>query len=202
MNVWNQHRVQPLLLLCDLCESVIQHGTDNYSTTDPATQQQPKGQLVEPAVTQQPKEQCPIAQRDEGIWYKVLTIKARSEKAYHRSLIYQASNMSLTNFDAFPSLTDFSAAATADALKWTDLEQHVVYQIVNTGTVNTRHGQSIILSFQKADGSSCSAWACGMLSTAAARPMIMVSSRLFVLATGRKTSKNGRVYNSYQLMAL
>ena len=37
----------------------------------------------------------------------------------------------------FPSLTDFSAAAAADALKWTDLEQNVVYQIVSTCTVNT-----------------------------------------------------------------
>ena len=76
--------------------------------------------------------------------------------------------MSLTNFVdqlEFPSLTDFSASATADALKCTDLEQNVVYQIVNTRTVNTQHGQSVILSLQKADGSSCSVWACGMLST-------------------------------------
>ena len=40
----------------------------------------------------------------------------------------------------FPSLTDFSAAVAADALKWTDLEQNAVYQIVSTRTVNTQHG--------------------------------------------------------------
>ena len=79
--------------------------------------------------------------------------------------------MSLTNFvdqldaPAIPSLTDFSASSTADALKWTDLEKNVVYQIVSTRTVNTQHGQSVILSLQKADGSSLSVWACGMLST-------------------------------------
>ena len=115
--------------------------------------------------------------------------------------------MSLTNFvdqldaPAFPSLADFSAAATADALKWTDLEQNVVYQIVSTRTANTQHGLSVILSLQKTGGSSCSAWACGMLSTELLQnPMIMVSSWLFVLATGKKTSNNGRVYNSYQLL--
>ena len=64
---------------------------------------------------------------------------------------------------SFPSLTDFSAAATADSLKWTDLDHSVVYQIVSTRTVNTQHGQSVILSLRKAVGSSCSAWACGML---------------------------------------
>ena len=98
-------------------------------------------------------------------------------------------NMSLINFvdqldapSSFPSLEDFSAAVTADALKWTDLEQKVGYQIVNTRTVITQHGQSVILSLQKADGSSCSAWACGMLSTELLQnPIIMVSSRLFVL---------------------
>ena len=76
--------------------------------------------------------------------------------------------MSLTNFvdqTAFPSLAGFGTAEAADALKWTDLEQNVVYQIVNTRTVNTQHGQSVILSLQKGDGSSCSTWACGMIST-------------------------------------
>ena len=113
--------------------------------------------------------------------------------------------MSLTNFfnqSALPSLADFSAA-TADALKLTDLEQNVAYQIVSTRTVNTQHGHSVILSLQKADRSRCSAWVCGMLSTELLQnPMVMVSARLFVLATGQKTSKNGRVYISYQLMPL
>ena len=114
--------------------------------------------------------------------------------------------MLLTNFvdqSAFSSLADFSAEATADTLKWTDLEQNVLYQILSTRTLNTQHGQTVILSLQNADESSCSVWACGMLSTELLKkPMVMVSSRLFVLATGQKTSKNGRVYNSYQLMPL
>ena len=55
--------------------------------------------------------------------------------------------------------------ATADALKRTNLEQDVVYQIPNTHTVNTQHEQSVILSLQKADGSGCTALARGMLST-------------------------------------
>ena len=118
-------------------------------------------------------------------------------------------NMALTDFvdqfstpgASFSALTDFSAAATADALKWTDLEQNVVYQIVSTCTVNTQHGQSVILSLQKADGSSCTVWACGMLTKELLQyPMMMASSRLFVLSTGMKTSKIGRVYNSYQLL--
>ena len=74
-----------------------------------------------------------------------------------------ASFSALTS-SSFPSLTDFSAAATADALKWTDLGHNVVYQIVSTRTVNTQHGQSVILSLQKSDESNCSVWACGMLA--------------------------------------
>ena len=102
---------------------------------------------------------------------------------------------------AFPSLEDFSAAVTADAIKWTDFEQNVFYQIVNTRTDNTQHGQSIILSLQKADGCTCSAWDSDMRTTELLQnPMIMESSRMFVLATGKKTSKNGRIYNSYQLL--
>ena len=54
---------------------------------------------------------------------------------------------------AFPSLADFNASLASEALKWTDLVQGAVYQIVSTRTVNTQHGQSIILSLQKADGS-------------------------------------------------
>ena len=124
-----------------------------------------------------------------------------TDQASHFSLNYQASNMSLfvDQIGAFPS-SDFNVTA----LKWTDLDQDVVYQITSTRTVNTHHGQSVILSLQKADGSSCSAWACGMLSKELLQnPMIMVSSRLFVLVTGMKTSKaNERVYNSYKLVTL
>ena len=63
---------------------------------------------------------------------------------------------------AFPTLPDFNASSASEALKWTDYVQDTVYQIVSTRTVNTQHGQSIILSIQKADGSCCSAWSCGM----------------------------------------
>ena len=127
-----------------------------------------------------------------------------TDQASHFSLNYQACNMSLENFagqiGAFSSLSDFNVTA----LEWTDLDQNVVHQITSTRIVNTQHGQSVILSLQKADGSSCSAWACGMLSKELLQnPMIMVSSRLFVLVTGKKTSKaNGRVYNSYKLVTL
>ena len=72
---------------------------------------------------------------------------------------------------AFPSLSDCNVTA----LKWTDLDKDVVYQITSTRTVNTQHGQSVI----QADGSSGSAWACGLLSKELLQnPMIMVSSRL------------------------
>ena len=107
-----------------------------------------------------------------------------------------ASFSALTS-SSLPSLTDFSASATSEALNWTDLEQNVVYQIVSTRTVNTQHGQSVILSLREADGSSCGVWACGMLTKELLQnPMMMVSSRLFLLSTGPKTSKIGRVYNS------
>ena len=113
--------------------------------------------------------------------------------------------MSLTNFvdqmdSVFPSLSDFNVTA----LKWTDLDQDIVYQITSTRTVNTQHGKSVIISLQKADRSSCSACACGMLSKELLQnPMIMVSARLFVLPTGKETSNaNGRVYNSYKLVKL
>ena len=64
---------------------------------------------------------------------------------------------------AFPLSADFNAIVS-EALKWTDFGQNTMYQIVSTCTLNTRHGQSVILSLQKADGSNCSAWACGMLT--------------------------------------
>ena len=68
------------------------------------------------------------------------------------------------NAPVFPTLEDFNASWTNEALKWTDLVQDTVYQIVSTRTVNTQHRPSIIVSLQKADGSCCIAWACGMLT--------------------------------------
>ena len=102
--------------------------------------------------------------------------------------------------DSFPTLKDFSV----NALKWTGLEEGVVHQIASARTVNTQHGQSTVLSLQREDGSCCTAWACGMLSTELLlNPMLLVNSRLLVLATGKKTSKaHGRIYYSYKLMSL
>ena len=103
---------------------------------------------------------------------------------------------------AFPTLADINACSTSEVLKWADLLQDTVYQIVPMRTVNTQPGQSIILSLQKADRSCCSAWACGMLTKELLKnPMAMVTSRLFVRPKGSKTSKIGRVYNSYQLLS-
>ena len=102
-----------------------------------------------------------------------------------------------------------------------------MYQIASTRTVNTQHGQSVVLSLQKADRFCCSVWACGIqarnpplaggggggglrshpLQNRASgiltiellqNPTMMVTSRLFIRPTGSKTSKFGRVYNSYQ----
>ena len=77
---------------------------------------------------------------------------------------------------------------SVDALKWTNLEE----------------GQSTALSLQREDGSCCTAWACGMLSTELLlNPMLLVNLRLFVVAIGKKVSKaHGRTYNSYKLMSL
>ena len=112
------------------------------------------------------------------------------DQSSHFILNYQASNMSLENFvdqiSDFPLLSDFIVTA----LRWTDLDQNVVYQITSTRTFNTQRGQSVILSLQKADGSNCIAWVCGMLSEELLQnPMIMVSSQLFVLVTGIKRGR-------------
>ena len=40
---------------------------------------------------------------------------------------------------AFPTFADFNTSSTSEALKWTDLVQDRVYQIVSTRTVNTQH---------------------------------------------------------------
>ena len=88
----------------------------------------------------------------------------------------------------------------AERVKWTDLAQDTAYQIVSTRTVNTQHGPSIILSLQKADGSCCNAWACGMLTKELLQNPMAMNSRLCVRPIGLRTSKIGRVYNSYQLM--
>ena len=101
-------------------------------------------------------------------------------------------NGALTDFvdqlNVFPTLTDFNASSTSEALKRTDL--------VSTRTVNTQHVQSIIMSLQKADEFCCRAWACGMLTKELLQnPMMMVSSWLFVRPMGSKTNKIRRVYN-------
>ena len=129
-------------------------------------------------------------------------IQSVNLKINHFNFVLRSNNMSqLIDFTvySFLALKDFSV----DALKWTDLEG-VVYQITSTRTVNTQHGQPIVLSLQSEGGSCCTVWACGILSTELLlNPMLLVNSRLFVVATGKKTSKtHGRIYNSYKLMTL
>ena len=99
--------------------------------------------------------------------------------------------------DRKPDYMDISNFPTSYYKQWTNLVQETVYQIVSTHTVNTQHGQSNILSLQKADGSCCSAWSWGMHTKELLQnPMVMVNSRLFVRPKGSKTSKIGRVYNA------
>ena len=76
--------------------------------------------------------------------------------------------------------------------------------VVSTKVVHTQHGQAVVLSLQKEDGTGCTAWACGVLSAELlGNPMLMVDSNLFVVATGEKTSKStGRVYNSDKIMSM
>ena len=81
-----------------------------------------------------------------------------------RSIAPASAFPTLVPTPAFPTLEDFNVSSTRETLKWTDLVQDTVYQIMSIRTVNTQHGQSIILSLQEADGCCCSAWACGMLT--------------------------------------
>ena len=53
----------------------------------------------------------------------------------------------LATVGLFLALKDFSV----DTLKWTDLEEGVVYHIVSTKVVHTQHGQAVVLSLQKED---------------------------------------------------
>ena len=112
--------------------------------------------------------------------------------------LLNAPSFDVLTSSSFPSLADFSAAMPQQRLiKWTDLKQGVVYQIESTRTVNTQHGQSVILSLQKAAGTRCSEWACGMLTKELLQnPILMLTSRLFIRPTGSKMSKIGMMYNS------
>ena len=87
-----------------------------------------------------------------------------------------ASSFSALTSTSFLSLPDFNASSSSEALKYTDVVQDVVYQIVSTRTVTIQHGQSFILFLQKTDGSCCSAWAYGMLTKELLQnPMTMVT---------------------------
>ena len=100
----------------------------------------------------------------------------------------------------FPTLEDFTTVAAG----WKELEENVVYQIMSTKIVNTHHGQSVVLSLQKEDGTCKTVWACGMLTAELlGNQMMTVNSNIFVVATGEKTSKSyGRIYNSSRLVSL
>ena len=76
----------------------------------------------------------------------------------------------IVKVNAFSASVDFNASSSSELLKWTDLEQNTLYRIVSTRAINTQHGQSVILSLQKADGSCCSAWACGVDEIVVAKP--------------------------------
>ena len=69
--------------------------------------------------------------------------------------VYAHVSFSALTSSSFQSLADFNASTTSEALKWKNLEQNTVSQIVSTHIVNTQHGQSVVLSLQKADGSRC-----------------------------------------------
>ena len=78
---------------------------------------------------------------------------------------------------AFPTLAEFNARTTTEALKWTDLTHDVVYQIILN-----MDNRLFSLSRKLMDQA--------------------VVHELCVRPTWSKTSKIGRVYNSYQLSYL
>ena len=59
-------------------------------------------------------------------------------------------NDALTDFvdqlNVFPTLEVFNASSTSEALKWTDLVQDTVYQIVSTRTIHSMGNRSFCLS--------------------------------------------------------
>ena len=67
----------------------------------------------------------------------VSTIKQEGSAEICKEITMNTSN-ALTNFvdqlnaPVFPTLEDFNASSTSEALKWTDLVQDTVYQIVST----------------------------------------------------------------------
>ena len=103
----------------------------------------------------------------------------------------------------FPSLGDFNDNSTG-ALKWKDLLVDMIYQVRSARSIHTQHGTAFILSLQTADGFCYNAWACGMLTKELLQNPSMLEDkqqlRLLIRPTGPKTSKNGRVYHSYQLL--
>ena len=85
------------------------------------------------------------------------------------SFVYQL------NAPVFPTLEDFNASSTSEALKWTYLVHDTVYQIVSRRTVYTQHGPSIILSR--------SFWACGMLKKELLQNPMMVNLAIICTTT-------------------
>ena len=72
-----------------------------------------------------------------------------------------------TSAAAFSTLEDFDEGSTG-ALKWKDLTQDRVYQILTARSINNQHGTSFVLSLHTADGFCYTAWACGILQNPSA----------------------------------
>ena len=103
----------------------------------------------------------------------------------------------------FPTLGYFDDNSSG-ALKWKDLLVNTIYQVRSARSIHTQHGTTFILSLETADGFWYNAWACGMLTKELLQNPSMLEDkqqlRMFIRPTGPKTSKNGRVCHSYQLL--
>ena len=128
----------------------------------------------------------------------VSTIK---QEGYTESCKEVTMNDTLTDLvDQLNVLEDFNASSMSEALKWTDLVQEALYQIVSTCTVYTAwaichyvspESRWILLQFL------------GMWydnERVAAKPYGDGELTVICTAKGLKTSKIGRMYNSYQLL--
>ena len=100
----------------------------------------------------------------------------------------------------FPTLGDFNDNSTG-ALKWKDLLVDMIYKVRSARSIHTHHGTTFILSLQTRRRVLLQCM--GMLTKELLHSPSMLEDkqlRLFIRPTGPKTSKNGRVNHSYQLL--